>query len=89
MAKRRKLKKVINLMSEELMTELVAASQAHTNVPAADLENIAQSILLMQDDFISRLSHVDKTQVRRFFQQLTEDLSVSANEIIDNIYHLS
>ena len=42
----------------------------------------------MQNDFVSRLSHVDKKQVRRFFSQLKEDLSVSTNEIIDNIYHL-
>lgn len=89
MAKRRTLKKVINLMSEELMTELVAVGQTQKNVPVEDLENIAQSILLMQEDFISRLSHVDKTKVNRFFQQLRDDLSVSANEIIDNIYHLS
>lgn len=89
MAKRRTLKKVINLMSEELLTELVAVGQTQKNVPGEDLENIAQSILLMQEDFISRLSHVDKTQVTRFFQQLKDDLSVSTNEIIDHIYHLS
>ena len=89
MAKRRTLKKVINLMGEELMTELVAVGQAQKNVPVEDLENIAQSILMMQEDFISRLSHVDKTQVSRFFQQLRDDLSVSTNEIIDHIYHLS
>ena len=89
MAKRRTLKKVINLMSEELLTELVAVGQTQKHVPVEDLENIAQSILLMQEDFISRLSHVDKTQVTRFFQQLKDDLSVSTNEIIDHIYHLS
>lgn len=70
------------------MVELLAVGQ-HSNVPAEDLENIAQSILMMQNDFICRLSHVDKHQVRRFFKQLTDDLSVSTNEIIDHIYHLS
>ncbi len=89
MAKRRTLKKAINLVSEELLTELVGVSHAHKNVPTEDLENIAQSILLMRNDFISRLSHVDKTQVRRFFQQLHDDLAVCTNEIIDHIYHLS
>ena len=88
MAKRRTLKKKINLIGEDLMVELLAAGQ-HTNVPTQDVENIAQSILMMQNDFICRLSHVDKRQVRRFFKQLTDDLSVSTNEIIDHIYHLS
>jgi hypothetical protein len=89
MAKRRNLKKAINLMSEDLLVELLAAGQAHKNVPIEDIENIAQSILMMQTDFISRLSHVDKLQVGRFFRQLRDDLAVSTNEIIDNIYHLS
>ena len=88
MAKRRELKKAINMISDELLVELLGVGQMHKNVPVGDLENIAQSILLMQNDFVSRLSHVDKKQVRRFFSQLKEDLSVSTNEIIDNIYHL-
>lgn len=88
MAKRRELKKAINMISDELLVELLGVGQMHKNVPVEDLENIAQSILLMQNDFVSRLSHVDKKQVRRFFNQLKEDLSVSTNEIIDNIYHL-
>lgn len=88
MAKRRELKKAINMISDELLVELLGVGQMHKNVPVEDLENIAQSILLMQNDFVSRLSHVDKKQVRRFFSQLKEDLSVSTNEIIDNIYHL-
>lgn len=89
MAKRRTLKKVINLMSEDLMVELLSVGQMHPNVPTDDLENIAQSIITMQNDFICRLSHVDKHQVRKFFKQLTDDLSVSTNEIVDHIYHLS
>lgn len=88
MAKRRELKKAINMISDELLVELLGVGQMHKNVPVEDLENIAQSIMLMQNDFVSRLSHVDKKQVRRFFSQLKEDLSVSTNEIIDNIYHL-
>ena len=89
MAKRRTLKRVINLMSEDLLVELLGVSQTHPNVPSEDLENVAQSILMMRNDFICRLSHVDKHQVRRFFKQLTDDLTVSTNEIVDHIYHLS
>lgn len=88
MAKRRELKKAINDVSSVLLIECIAAQQSHPNVAAADIENIVKSIMLMQDDFVSRLSHVDKTQVRRFFTQLHDDLAVSTNEIIDAIYHL-
>jgi hypothetical protein len=88
MAKRRILKKAINEMSADLLLELLAAKQSQPNIPDADIENIALSIVKLQDDFICRLSHVDKHQVKRFFRQLQDDLSVGTNEIIDHIYHL-
>jgi hypothetical protein len=89
MAKRRQMKKAINLMCADLLVECLAVQQTNKNIPADDVENIAKSILLMQEDFISRLSHVDKHQVRRFFDQLTDDLTVATNEIVDHIFHLS
>ncbi|MCR4993938.1 MAG: hypothetical protein K6A32_00940 [Bacteroidales bacterium] len=89
MAKRKNLKKAVNLVCENLLIELWAYGQMHKNIPPDDIENIAQSILMMQNDFVSRLSHVDKHQVNRFFQQLHDDLSVSTNEIIDHIFHLA
>lgn len=89
MARRRELKKAINQVCSDLLVECLAVRQNHPGVPPADIENISQSILLMHSDFISRLSHVDKRQVRRFFKQLDEDLAVSTNEIIDHIFHLS
>ena len=89
MSKRRELKKTINRISADLLVECLAVKQNHPGVPFADIENISQSILLMQTEFINRLSHVDKHQVRRFFKQLEDDLAVSTNEIIDHIFHLS
>ena len=89
MAKRRTLKKAINDVSADLLVELLAYKRIHPNTPDADIENIALSILSMQTDFISRLSHVDRQQVKRFFTQLEDDLNVCTNEIIDQIYHLT
>lgn len=88
MAKKKELKKSINMMSADLMRELLAAEQASTKVQHQDIENIAQSILLMRADFVSRLSHVDKRQVRPFFRVLEDDLSVATNEIVDQICHI-
>lgn len=88
MAKRKELKKAIHLVCEELLVEAVAYGQIHPSVPAADLENIAQSIFMMQEDFVSRLSHVDKRQTGVFFRKLKEDLSVSTNELVDLIFQM-
>lgn len=88
MAKKRDLKKAINLMSTDLLIELLGAEQSGTGVQKQDVENIAQSILMMRNDFVNRLSHIDKRQVKAFFKQMEEDLNTSTNEIIDQICHL-
>lgn len=88
MAKRKTLKKAINCVGFDLLAELLANKEAHPSISDADVENVALSIIMMQADFISRLSHVDKKQVKRFFAQLQDDLTVCTNEIVDHIYHL-
>ena len=89
MSKRRTLKKAINEVSADLLVELLAVKRSTPQISDADVENVAASILLMQEDFVNRLSHVDKRQVKRFFKQLEDDLAVSTNEIIDHIFHLA
>lgn len=89
MAKRRTLKKAINTIASELIVECIGVQHNNPSIAKADLENIAKSIILMREDFVARLSHVDKHQVKRFFTQLTDDLTVSTNEIVDAIYHLT
>ena len=88
MAKKRELKKAINLMSTDLLIELLGAEQAAPGVQQEDVQNIAQSILLMRNDFVNRLSHIDKRQVKAFFRQMEEDLNASTNEIVDQICQL-
>lgn len=89
MSKRKNLKRIINEVGANLLVELLAVKFNNPSIPDADVENVAASILQMQDDFISRLSHVDKHQVKRFFKQLEDDFAVSTNEIIDHIFHLA
>lgn len=89
MSKRKTLKKAINEVCADLLVELLAVKRGSPRISDADVENVAASILLMQEDFVNRLSHVDKHQVKRFFKQLEDDLAVSTNEIIDHIFHLA
>lgn len=86
--KRRELKKQINNVCEALLVECMAVKHNHPALERDDLENIVKSILMMNYDFTSRLSHVDKRQVKKFFGQLKDDLAVSTNEIIDHLFHL-
>lgn len=40
---------------------------------------------MMHDEFVSRLSHVDSTQTRRFFRKMKKDLMSQANDIVAQI----
>ncbi len=88
MANKKDVKQAINLMCTDLLIELLGAEQASPAAAKQDIENIAQNILLMRKDFVSRLSHVDKRQVRTFFTQFEEDLTACTNDIVDQICHL-
>lgn len=89
MAKRRTVKKAVRNIGEDLLVECLAVRQDRPGIAQADIENVAKSILMLQNEFICRLSHVDKRQVKAFFQQYKDDLSSTTNEIVDAIFHLA
>ncbi len=77
------------MVCADLLMECLAVKHTHPTIKDEDVENIAMSIIVMQEDFIGRLSHVDPKQVHRFFEQLDDDFVVSTNEIVDQIYQLT
>ena len=84
---KRKLKKGINYLCSELFAECIALSQ-YENVDKNAVANLMESILMMQADIISRISHVEPGAKKLFFKKLHEDLSDKTMEIIDDIYAL-
>lgn len=89
MAKRRNVKKAVHNIGEDLLVECLAVRQDKPGIADADIENIVKSILMLQDEFVCRLNHVDKRQVKTFFQQFKDDLTSTTNEIVDAIFHLA
>ena len=85
--KRRELKKSINNLCSELFAECIALNY-YENVDKDAVANIMESILMMQADIISRISHVEPGAKKLFFKKLHEDLSDKTMEIIDDIYAL-
>ncbi|MCR5820473.1 MAG: hypothetical protein K6F94_05970 [Bacteroidaceae bacterium] len=88
MSKRRIFKKAINSLCEEMLIDCIAVAENAPHAAHEDVENIAESILMMNDEFIRRLSHVDKKNPRAYIRKLKEDLSAFALQIVDQIYHL-
>jgi len=86
--KRKDLKKHINYLCGELLAECIAVSQFTSRDNIQDIENVAMSILKMQDDWICRLSHIEPGSKKLFFKKLKEDMQKRTDEIIDQIQNL-
>ena len=86
--KRKEFKKRISLLCGELMAECIAAAQFGNKASPEDVENVALSIITMQDDLICRLSHVEPGSTKLFFKKLREDMQKRTEEIVGQIQNL-
>ncbi len=82
--KRRELKKAVNYLCAELFAECIALSH-YEKVDNDAVANVMESILMMQADIISRISHVQPGACKPFFAKLREDLANRTDEIVDDI----
>ena len=87
--KRREIKKDINALCADLFAECVALLHYKNKPEIKDVENVMLTILKMQDDMISRLSHVEPGSTKLFFKKLREDLLTRTEEIVEQIKALA
>lgn len=87
--KRRELKKTINYLCGELYAECVALLQYHKVSSFADIENIMHSILMMQNDLVCRLSHVEPGSTKLFFKKLRQDMISRTNDIVEQLKNVA
>lgn len=88
MANKRTLKKFINYVSSELFAECVAIMNYSKNIKQDDIDNVMTQILLMQDEFISRMGHPEPGLTKKYYQRLLSDFRAQTNDIIDSINNL-
>jgi len=89
MANKRSLKHAINSVCGELLVETIAAS-LYGNAPHhGNADAVLFSILQMQANYISRISHVEPgIAPKAYFKDLREKFSNDADEIVDQINYL-
>lgn len=83
--KRRELKKEINLLCGDLFAECVALIYFKDKPDTKDIENIMLTIIKLQDDMVSRLSHVEPGSTKLFFKKFHEEFAIRTEEIISQI----
>ena len=90
MSNKRDLKRTINYICGDLFTEGIAASLYGENRDTENIEAILTSILVMHNNYIRRVSHVQPGMPAKvYFKDLKEKFSKDVNEIIDQINNLA
>ena len=85
MASRRELKKNVNYIAGELFMECLVNSLYVPGTDKAKADKLMTEVLEMQDEFVSRISHTEPGNVKRFYKKFREDFNKKVNEIIDGI----
>lgn len=90
MANKRDLKRTINYITSELFAETVAASLYSGKSTQEDVDGILSSIVMINKDFICRISHPEPgLKAKAYYQNLAKDFNKQASEIIDQITNLA
>jgi hypothetical protein len=85
MANKRTLKKAINLICEELFAEGVAVA-LYGPRPQSEVEAILFSIVKMQNNYITRISHPEPGMIAKtYFKDLWEKFTSEVCEIQDQL----
>lgn len=82
---RRNLKKNINFLAGELAAECIAHVNYGQSSNLEDVDNVLKSILMLQNEMINRLSHVEPGCTKMFFKKLREDLINGTDQIVEQI----
>ena len=88
MANRRSLKKNINYICGELFAECVSLRLYTPNVDAKAADDIMTSILQLQNEYISRISHTEPGNVKTFYKVLKDEFNKRVSELVDQIGNL-
>ena len=87
--KRREIKKDINSLCADLFAECVALLHYKNKTDIKDVENVMLTSLKLQDDMVSRLSHVEPGSTKLFFKKMREELLTRTEEIVEHIKALA
>ena len=89
MANKRTLKKSITLICAELMTECVAASLYGNKSNEDNAEALFYSIVRLENDFISRISHPEPgIPQKKYYRILCDQFAGQISELIDQVNNL-
>ena len=89
MAKRKTIKRNIHIICTDLWAECVATMLYSTKANENNVEALLHSIINLEHDFVSRVSHVEPgIAPKAYFKDLIDKFNSQSSEIIDQINNL-
>ncbi|MBR0180268.1 MAG: hypothetical protein IJQ04_01190 [Prevotella sp.] len=86
MANKRRLKKAVHAICDELFAEAVALSTYGTETQQANADTQLYAIVKVEDECISRISHPEPgMKPSLYFKDLKEKFSAQLSDIIDQM----
>lgn len=89
MASRKQLKKNVNYITGELFSECLVHSMFVPGTDTAKADLLMGKVLMIQDEFISRISHTEPGNVKGFYKKFRTDFNTQVNVIIEEIGKLN
>ncbi len=89
MASRKNLKKRVNYISGELFTECLVNSLYVPGTDKVKADELMGDILVLQQEFISRISHTQPGNVKEFYAKFRKDFTARVDAVIDSIAALN
>jgi len=81
MASRKNLKKTVNFIVEEIVTDCLV-QQALKDTDEAKVEEVLADVLSLQNEFLARANHTEPNNVKSYYKEFYKDF----NARVDTIY---
>ena len=89
MANKRNLKRNINYVCSEHISEAVAASMYSSKATEEDVNALLASILVIHNDYVRRVSHQEPGLAPKlFYKDLVNSFNKQVSEIVDQVVNL-
>lgn len=89
MANKRDLKRTINFVCAELLSETFAAGMLEKNIENQNVDNLLYAIVHLNQDYIRRVSHPQPgMSSREYFKVLVDSFNKDVEETADMIGNL-
>ncbi len=85
MASIRKLKKDVNYLSHELLTEVFAYKHFHPDMDEKKFDEIIKNLVQKRNEIISRINHPEKSKetqdLNNYFSKVKEEMELMIKEL--------